>query len=129
MQIDDTKLVSRAAGGSLVSVPAQLLVKLAHATPDEQALVEAVLAGRVAARPTCDPPTGAREETEIEPFIKKQEVSERLGIKLRTTDQWMKDGKLVFYKVGRSVRFRWSEVQAHLAETSRVCRRSGRAGR
>ena len=42
----------------------------------------------------------------------------------RTIDDWMKRGLLPYYKVGRSVRFKWSEVEAHLAADCRVCRRS-----
>lgn len=62
------------------------------------------------------------EPTEMvgELFITKSEVGRRLGIKPRTIDAWMKEGRLVFYKIGRAVRFRWSEVQAHLAATCRV---------
>ena len=97
---------------------------LAQATPEQQAQVDAILAGRL---PVTAPPearTTPREQSEVEPFLNKREVAERLGIKLRTCDAWMAEGRLIFYKVGRSVRFRWSEIQAHLAQTARVCRRS-----
>ncbi len=57
----------------------------------------------------------------VEPFIDKKEVGRRLGIKPRTLDEWMKRGLLVRYKIARSVRFKWSEVEAHLAATCRVC--------
>lgn len=73
--------------------------------------------------PNCGNGNPARNGQEVEPYIRKGEVARRLGIKPRTTDQWMKDGKLVYLKVGRSVRFKWSEVEAHLAQTCRVCRR------
>jgi excisionase family DNA binding protein len=56
-----------------------------------------------------------------EPFINKAEVGRRLGIKPRTTDAWLSQKILPFYRIGRrAVRFRWSEVQAHLAATCRV---------
>lgn len=61
----------------------------------------------------------------VEPFIGKAEAAQRLGIKQRTLDQWLKVGRVPFYRIGRSVRLRWSEIQAHLADTCRVNRRSG----
>lgn len=57
-----------------------------------------------------------------EPFINKPEVALRLNKTLRTVDNWMKRGILCHYKVGRSVLFRWSEIEAHLAATCRVGR-------
>ena len=59
-----------------------------------------------------------------EPFIDKAEVAKRLGLKLRTVDDWMRRGLLPYYKPGQLVRFRWSEIQAHLGESCRVVRRS-----
>ena len=57
-----------------------------------------------------------------EGFIGKKEVSRRLNKGLRTVDNWMKRGLLPYYKIGRSVEFKWSEVEVHLAKTCRVCR-------
>jgi len=34
----------------------------------------------------------------------------------------MKRGILPYYKIGRSVSFKWSEIEAALARTCRVCR-------
>ena len=59
-----------------------------------------------------------------EPFIDKAEVGRRLGMRPRTVDDWMSRGLLPFYKLGRSVRFKWSEVESHLAANYRVCRRN-----
>jgi len=56
----------------------------------------------------------------FEPFIDKKEAGRRLGIKPRTLDDWLKNGRVPFYRINRSVRMRWSEVTAHLAETCRV---------
>ena len=61
-----------------------------------------------------------------EPFINKAEAARRLGIAPRTLDQWLHDGRIPFYRIGHSCRLRWSEVQAHLAATCRVARRSAR---
>ena len=60
----------------------------------------------------------------FEPYIDKGEVGRRTQMRPRTIDDWMKRGLLPYYKVGRSVRFKWSEVEAHLAANCRVCRRS-----
>ena len=58
-----------------------------------------------------------------EEFINKAEVARRLRKKLRTIDNWMKRGILPYYKMGRSVSFKWSDVQAHLDSNYRVCGR------
>jgi excisionase family DNA binding protein len=61
-------------------------------------------------------------ERPVEGFIDKVEVAKRLQKKLRTVDNWMQRGLLPYYKIGRSVSFKWSEVEAHLGQTCRVCR-------
>jgi excisionase family DNA binding protein len=58
-----------------------------------------------------------------EGFIGKTEVAGRLNKTIRTVDNWMSRGLLPYYKIGRSVEFKWSEVEAHLAQTCRVTRR------
>ena len=60
-----------------------------------------------------------------EEFINKREVARRLNKKLRTVDNWMRAGWLPYYKIGHTVAFRWSEVEAHLEHMCRVCRRIG----
>ena len=60
----------------------------------------------------------------VEPFLKKAEVCQRLQIQLRTVEQWMKRGLVPYYKLGRTVRFKWSEIERHLAQACRVSRRS-----
>lgn len=59
-----------------------------------------------------------------EGFIGKAEIAQRLNKTLRTVDNWMQRGILPYYKIGRSVEFKWSEVEAHLAQTCRVTRRA-----
>jgi excisionase family DNA binding protein len=56
-------------------------------------------------------------------FIGKPEVARRLNKTLRTVDNWMKRGLLPYYKIGRSVSFKWSDVEAHLKVMCRVSRR------
>ena len=59
----------------------------------------------------------------VEPFIKKPEVAKRLNKTLRTVTNWMHRGILPYYKIGRSVVFKWSDVESHLAQSCRICRR------
>ncbi len=56
-----------------------------------------------------------------EPFIDTPEVARRLSKTLRTVDNYMVRGLLPYYKIGRSVSFKWSEIEARLAQTCRVC--------
>jgi excisionase family DNA binding protein len=55
----------------------------------------------------------------FESFINKPEVARRLGKWVRTIDNWMQQGLLPYYKIGRSVAFKWSEVEVQLKQ---VCR-------
>jgi excisionase family DNA binding protein len=60
-----------------------------------------------------------------EGFIDKAEVARRLNKTIRTVDNWMARGILPYYKLGRTVAFRWSDVEAHMQANYRVCRRRG----
>ena len=55
-----------------------------------------------------------------EPFIDKPEVARRMQKCIRTIDNLMRRGLLPYYKIGRSVNFKWSEVEACLAASCRV---------
>jgi excisionase family DNA binding protein len=46
----------------------------------------------------------------------KREVAAKLRRSVRTIDAWMHEGKLPYFKVGRTVRFRWSDVLKKLAD-------------
>jgi excisionase family DNA binding protein len=59
-----------------------------------------------------------------ESYLTKREVAERLHKKVRTIDNYMKQGILPYFKLGRSVLFRWSDVQKHLERHYRVDRGS-----
>ena len=52
-------------------------------------------------------------------YIKKPEVAKRLGMTLRTVDFWTAKGIIPYYKVARSVLFKWDEVEEHLQNTCR----------
>ena len=59
-----------------------------------------------------------------EGFIKKEEVAKRLGKTVRCIDNWMARGFVPYFKIGRSVVFKWSDVETQLAQTCRVCRKA-----
>jgi excisionase family DNA binding protein len=61
---------------------------------------------------------------ESEGYITKAEVAKRVKKTLRTVENWQRDGILPFIKVGRSVLFKWSDVEQHLQSHYRVCRRT-----
>lgn len=58
-----------------------------------------------------------------EDYLTKREIAKRLRKTDRTVDNWMRAGILPYLKLGRSVVFRWSDVQAHFDTHFRVCRR------
>lgn len=45
----------------------------------------------------------------------KREVAAKLRRSVRTIDAWMREGKLPYFKVGRTVMFRWSDVLEKLS--------------
>jgi len=64
-------------------------------------------------------------EKQVEGFISKPEVARRLKKTIRTVDNWMRKGLLPYYKLGRTVAFRWSEIESHTKANFRVCSRLG----
>jgi hypothetical protein len=103
------------------------LVRVIHATPEQQAMIDRILATSLP--PPTTPPFEAksavnepRSEGDGE-FITKVIVAERMRKSLRMVDNLLKRG-LPHYKVGRSVLFRWPEVEAFLAVNCRVSRRT-----
>ncbi len=65
----------------------------------------------------------AANSQSAEPYIDKLEVGRRLTVRPRTVERWMKQGRLPYYKLGRAVRFKWSEVVAHLTRTFLVAQK------
>jgi excisionase family DNA binding protein len=45
-----------------------------------------------------------------EGLLRKKETAQKLAVSKRTLDAWMKKGRVPFIKLGKSVRFRWSDV-------------------
>jgi len=66
----------------------------------------ATTGGTVAAPLASVPPT-----TE---FLKKRELAALLKVTERTLETWLREGRLPFIKVSKSVRFHWPTVLAHL---------------
>jgi excisionase family DNA binding protein len=59
----------------------------------------------------------------VEVFIDKLEVGRRLQVGVRTVEEWMSSGLLPYYKLGTTVRFKWSDVERHLDRSCRVAPR------
>jgi len=43
-------------------------------------------------------------------LLTKRELAARLRKSTRTTDDWMRKGKLPYLKIGKTVLFRWQDV-------------------
>ena len=43
-------------------------------------------------------------------LLTKRELANKLRRSVRTTDDWMRKGKLPYLKIGKSVLFRWPDV-------------------
>lgn len=57
-----------------------------------------------------------------EGYITKEEVARRLKKTVRTVENWQRRGILPFVKAGRSVLFKWSDIEAHLQQNFRCLR-------
>lgn len=59
---------------------------------------------------------GMNEPTEVsDVYISKSELARRMGVTTRTIETWMRQSKIPFAKIGRTVRFHWGDVQHRLA--------------
>lgn len=63
---------------------------------------------------------GLAATTRLDELLEKPETAERLKISTRTLDSWMRSGRIPFLKIGKTVRFRWPDVVAHLQHNCRV---------
>lgn len=63
-----------------------------------------------------------------EVYLTKEAVAKRLGLKPKTVSDWANAGKLPAYHLGRYLRFKWVEIDQHLAATSRVGGQKTEAG-
>jgi len=65
-------------------------------------------------------PSGLLVTASADELLEKPQTAERLKISTRTLDEWMRTGRVPFLKIGKTVRFRWNDVLAHLQSTCRV---------
>ena len=119
------------------------LIRILRARPAQQAAIDQILEGpllgesangavwnesglvKAVAAEIENPLSLTRQE--FESYIGKREVARRLNRTVRSVDTYMANGILPFYKLGRTVAFKWSEVDAHLQAHFRVGAR-GRYG-
>ena len=59
-----------------------------------------------------------------EGYMDKRQIARQLGRTVRSVDTYMALGIIPFYKLGRTVMFKWSEVDQHIQAHFRVCLRS-----
>jgi excisionase family DNA binding protein len=52
----------------------------------------------------------ATADSATDGLLNKWQLAEKLGIGKRTVDLWMREKRLPFIKVGKTVRFRWPDV-------------------
>lgn len=71
-----------------------------------------VFGGTVAA-PLANATTGGTPVPPTE-FLTKRELAALLKVTVRTLETWLREGRLPFIKVSKSVRFHWPTVLAHL---------------
>ena len=60
-----------------------------------------------------------RVERATDDLLVKREVAAKLKRSVRTVDAWMRQGKLLYIKLGKTVLFRWRDVLEKL-QTYRV---------
>jgi excisionase family DNA binding protein len=53
-------------------------------------------------------------------LLTKAESAHYCQVQTRTIDNWMKRGLIPYYKIGKAVRFRLDDVQAHFDKTCRI---------
>ena len=53
-------------------------------------------------------------------YLNKSQVAKHLGVTVRTVNSFMKRGLLVYYKIGRTVRFKLEDVEKHFKASCRI---------
>jgi len=75
-------------------------------------------------QPQSQEHTPLKPNESSEKLLTKGQVAELCQVTPRTIDAWMESGLLVYYKLGRTVRFRLADLQTHWDATCRVARRT-----
>lgn len=73
---------------------------------------------------TTDPIEQAAPAVEPEGYITKAQLAKRLKKAPRTIEYWQKKFNLPHVKIGQSVLFKWSDVDAFMQTNFRVCHRN-----
>ena len=47
-------------------------------------------------------------------LLEKSQVAARLRVSRRTIDTWMQQRRIPYFKIGKTVRFRWGDILRHL---------------
>jgi excisionase family DNA binding protein len=53
-------------------------------------------------------------------YISKSQLAARMQVSVRTVESWMQQQKVPFKRIGRTIRFDWSDVRDHLSRQSGV---------
>jgi excisionase family DNA binding protein len=73
----------------------------------------------IASRTNQQIPAPQPKEPALEGWVDRKQLAKHLCICQRTLSTWMAKGRLPHVKLGRSVRFRLEDVDAHLRRTQR----------
>ena len=66
-------------------------------------------------RENCEQSAAATER-----LLTKTEVARFFAVSIRTIETWMREGKLPFYKLGHTVRFRMADLLRNLQERHQI---------
>jgi excisionase family DNA binding protein len=62
----------------------------------------------------------ARTDGADDIYISKLEMARRMDVSTRTIEVWMRQNKVPFEKIGRTVRFHWGDVRTYLSRQNRI---------
>ena len=62
----------------------------------------------------------ARSNLADDIYISKLEMARRMDVSTRTIEIWMRQNKVPFEKIGRTVRFHWGDVRTYLSRRNHV---------
>jgi excisionase family DNA binding protein len=71
------------------------------------------------------PDTGPGRNSEPE-LDRKQQFAQRASVSVRSVDNWIRDRRIPFLRIGRTVRIPWREALETLNRNYRLNARSGR---
>ena len=62
----------------------------------------------------------AEQKNARAPLVTRKQVAELLSVSVRTVDRWIARGELPYYKLGKVVRFKLSDIQERLETVWKV---------